>query len=248
MRISYVGITTRGKRKNNEDAFAADGTLYFHDTEDVKTGLRDVELDEGWHVFAIADGMGGHASGEVAARFSLKLLCQAFAGKGVQDEASIREAFGLIHTAILAQSDVPDRAGMGCTLTGAALSAGKAFVFNIGDSRTYQFRAGYLSQVTKDHSLRSLPGMSEAPQNQLMSSLGGGQSDYTADVWDYSSKLKSGQALVMSSDGYHEFADIDILEAILAKELDTNEIEQEVFAAQQRGSSDNTTLLVLGFK
>jgi protein phosphatase len=248
MRITYFGITMRGKRKNNEDAFAADGTLYFHDTEDVKTGLREVKIDGGWHVFAIADGMGGHASGEIAARLSLQLLCQAFAERGEQDEASIRETFDQIHAAILAQEDVTERAGMGCTLTGAALRAAKAFIFNIGDSRTYQFRSGFLSQVTKDHSLRSLPGMSEAPQNQLMSSLGGGQPDYTADVWDYSGKLKSGQALVISSDGYHEFADIDVLETILAKDLDEEEIEREALAAQQRGSTDNTTLLVLAFK
>ncbi|MFZ4616508.1 MAG: PP2C family protein-serine/threonine phosphatase [Rectinemataceae bacterium] len=248
MMLQYSGITTRGKRKNNEDAFAADGRLYFHDSEDVKTGLMKVDIDEGWHVFAIADGMGGHASGEIAARSSLQLLCQAFGEGDAQDEASLREVFDLIHAYLLAQEDKPGMAGMGCTLTGAALSAGKAYIFNIGDSRTYQFRSGYLSQVTKDHSLRSLPGMSDAPQNQLMSSLGGGQPDYIADVWDYSDKLKPGQALVMSSDGYHEFADIDVLEAILAKELDVSEIEKEALAVQERGSTDNTTLLVLALK
>ncbi|HEY1489174.1 MAG TPA: protein phosphatase 2C domain-containing protein, partial [Micromonosporaceae bacterium] len=107
-------------------------------------------------LFAVADGMGGHAAGEVASALALEQL-GALRGRADLTDADVRAAIAAANEAILSWSaDHPETAGMGTTVTGACLGgvdgAPQGFVFNVGDSRVYQFRDGVLTRVTTDHS------------------------------------------------------------------------------------------------
>ena len=113
------------------------------------------------HLFAIADGMGGYAAGEVASKEALKVLDQEaprFSGLSGQDlMGALRHTISKINMAVyeLAASK-PEYHGMGTTITGVYLPGhGEAYAFNVGDSRLYLWHRGSLVQITKDHSLVS---------------------------------------------------------------------------------------------
>lgn len=116
---------------------------------------EDAVYGEG-SLFAVADGMGGHAAGEVASALALERLAPLAARDGLRPEdvlAAIAEA----NAAILAcTAEHAETSGMGTTVTGVCLGAVAGsphwFVFNVGDSRTYRFSNDELQQVTVDHS------------------------------------------------------------------------------------------------
>ena len=117
---------------------------------------QDVPLERS-NLFAVADGMGGHVGGEVAARVAVETLEQAF--ERIPTAEGLREAFSDANTAVWRESLAnEDLRGMGTTLTAIALVGdgdGKDVLAlaNVGDSRAYVFSGGQMVQVTADHSL-----------------------------------------------------------------------------------------------
>jgi protein phosphatase len=108
-------------------------------------------------VFAVADGMGGHAAGEIASAIAIRAFA-AFDGGTAVDAPSVLSAIDAANREIL-RSAAPGsgREGMGTTLAGIALSRREAddslMVFNVGDSRVYCCRRGDLRQLSHDHSV-----------------------------------------------------------------------------------------------
>jgi protein phosphatase len=107
-------------------------------------------------VFVVADGMGGHAAGEVASALAVERI-GALAGREDLRPEDITTAIGQANDAILGCSaEHQENSGMGTTITGVCLGEVGGtphwFVFNVGDSRTYRFADDTLQQVTVDHS------------------------------------------------------------------------------------------------
>ena len=107
-------------------------------------------------LFVVADGMGGHAAGDIAATMAIRTV--EAAGERVGTEAAFAEAIDAANTAIYQASlGDPSLAGMGTTLVAACLLGGEAgdrlVVMNVGDSRAYRLRSGSLTQITEDHSM-----------------------------------------------------------------------------------------------
>lgn len=143
--VQYASRTDVGMRRAvNQDALAV--RICKDYTEWARLG----------HLFVVADGIGGHAVGDLASRICVDTLPNAFArsaGGTVEDS---------IHRAILAANKaINDRArenrefeGMGTTCTALSLSAAGAIAGHVGDSRLYRFRRGLIQQLTFDHSLQ----------------------------------------------------------------------------------------------
>ena len=149
MKVTAVGRTDIGmKRNHNEDNFL---------------------LVEDQSLFVVADGMGGHACGEVASQMAVENLARFFKDTSENEETTwpFKEEKGLMYeenrlvTAIKlanlrifesSSSDVKYR-GMGTTVVGGLFSNGTVYIGHVGDSRAYRFRAGALEQLTEDHSL-----------------------------------------------------------------------------------------------
>lgn len=130
---SDVGL----RRTNNEDAFLVRAEI----------GL-----------FAVADGMGGAAAGEVASAVFIEAAGELFASSAPAsaEQASIlvQEAFGLANARMISHvAAYPEHRGMGCTAELLVFSGERYLVGHVGDSRTYLLREGELRQITKDHSL-----------------------------------------------------------------------------------------------
>ncbi|CAA7602755.1 phosphoprotein phosphatase [Acididesulfobacillus acetoxydans] len=124
-------------RKNNEDAYLI---------------LQDRGL------LAVADGMGGHLAGEVAARMALAQLAKSAAELDTLErdtlgdwlQRSLTEANRVVYASSLAS---PERRGMGTTLTALLILRQEVLIGHVGDSRAYLWRGGELIALTDDHSL-----------------------------------------------------------------------------------------------
>jgi serine/threonine protein phosphatase PrpC len=167
--VEVTAFTHRGRvREANQDSITVAG--WVADVE--MTGLRRSRhvLDEPL-LCAIADGMGGHAAGEVASRYTIKqLAAEHFPGDGAAAVAAALD--GVNRELYQTMAVMPEYRGMGTTVVGLLLSERQAVWFNVGDSRLYRWRDGDLEQVSVDDT------PPHARSGMLTRSLGGG-----ADVW-----------------------------------------------------------------
>jgi serine/threonine protein phosphatase PrpC len=103
-------------------------------------------------VFVVADGMGGHAAGEVASRLAVETVLAAWAGAAGAAHQRLRAAIRSANVAVFDASHEAGRRGMGSTLTALAVSGREAVIGHAGDSRAYLVRNGQALQLTADHS------------------------------------------------------------------------------------------------
>ena len=186
---------------------------------------QDLPLERA-NLYAVADGMGGHAGGEVAARVAVETLQQAFERTPTAD--GLRAAFDEANLQVWSQSQAsPDLRGMGTTLTAIALVGGPGghdtiALANVGDSRAYVFSRGTLVQVTDDHSLaeeRMRHGeMTEAeaavhPQRHILTRALGVSSEVEPDMWEL--ELHTGDRVLICSDGLSNEVRLDEMASVL---------------------------------
>ncbi|MFL6151464.1 MAG: PP2C family protein-serine/threonine phosphatase [Ornithinibacter sp.] len=222
----------------------------------VRDHNEDALLDEGL-VFAVADGMGGHAAGEVASRIAIEALAHLVDHPPSREGdvvAALREANDGI---LRSQERDPGQRGMGTTVTGlTVLDAGEGehwVVFNIGDSRVYRVAGDRLHQVTHDHSeVRELldAGLIDEEEaarhpmrNVITRSLGSGQAP-DPDVWEL--PPEAGERFVVCSDGLSNELDDDEIARIALEHADPQSAADELVAAAVRaGGRDNVSVVVV---
>jgi protein phosphatase len=255
MRLTHAGTSDVGrKRTHNEDAYLL---------------LPEESL------FCVADGMGGHASGEVAARIAVEEMAEFFRMTGRDDEATwpyaMDPALGydenrvltgvkLANVRIFERAATDDRLrGMGTTLVAAFLPKGGStlLVGHVGDSRAYLFRGGALRQLTEDHSLlndflktRALTPaeiMAFPHKNVIVRALG---MQETVDVDVVREDLRDGDLVLLCSDGLSGMVpDERMAELLRAHPRDLRRASQAlVDAANDAGGNDNVTCVLVGVK
>jgi PPM family protein phosphatase len=209
-------------------------------------------------LFAVADGMGGHAAGEVAAQLAVDSVRDAFAENPT--------AQGLIEATRFANTNVIERSeadaatrGMGTTLCAAALVPNDAgtgetlVIVNVGDSRGYLLRDGELSQITEDHSvadeLMRAGQLSEEQaavdrRRHVLTRVLGMDVTVTPDRFDIDPFR--GDRVLLASDGLtNEVPDAEIA-SILRRIEDPGEAARElVRVAKTNGGADNITVIVI---
>jgi PPM family protein phosphatase len=222
----------------------------------VRTVNQDLPLERP-NLYAVADGMGGHVGGEVAARVAVETLDHAF-GRA-QTVEGLRAAFSEANAAVWHESQAnSDLHGMGTTLTAVALVGGPdgtdvLALANVGDSRAYVFSEGEMTQVTDDHSLaeeRMRQGEiteEEAavhPQRHILTRALGVSAHVETDMWEL--ELRSGDRVVLCSDGLTNEVGSDEMAAILREVDDPEEAARRlVDAANENGGADNVTVVVV---
>jgi PPM family protein phosphatase len=208
-------------------------------------------------VFVVADGMGGHAAGEVASRIVTSTLGELVGRKGLRSE-DIVSALQQANTRILESvARHPEQTGMGTTAAGlTVVTAGGSdhwAVFNVGDSRVYRFVAGSLSLVTVDHSeVRELidAGLitedeaARHPLRNVVTRSLGSEIMPTPDLWVF--PPYPGERFVICSDGLSNELSREDIRMILAEIEDPQEAaEALVRAAVDAGGRDNVTAVVV---
>lgn len=208
-----------------------------------------------WPCFLVADGMGGHDAGDVAAATALAAF-QRFASR---EWVSVDDARGAIDAArsCLESFSRAQKAGAGTTLSGVIATevdgAGYWLALNVGDSRTYRLQDGILTQLTVDHSLvqelidagalTEEAARGDHRRNVVTRALGAGASGET-DVWML--PAERGDRILVCTDGLTEELTAERIAALLNAETDPRTAAaQLVREAVQQGGRDNITAIVV---
>lgn len=232
-------------RENNEDKYE-----FFIPEDEDTLALKGA-------FYAVADGMGGHAAGQIASELALKTAIKAYYSDSSPIlEESLRAAFQTANALIYdAARAISERAGMGTTMTALVLRGEEAFVAHVGDSRCYRLRGSKLEQLTEDHTWvneqvkRGLMSREEAElspfRNVITRSLGNTPS---VEVDILSDELKVGDVFLLCSDGLTgEVSDDEIRDALL-KSPPSKAAWDLVELALDHGGRDNCTVLIVAIR
>ena len=202
-------------------------------------------------LFAVADGMGGHAAGEVASEIAVRVLSE-LAPEHPDGEALGRAIEEANRAVIQAARAGRGRQGMGTTMTAAMLEGERLVIAQVGDSRAYLLHQGKLQQLTRDHSL--MADMIEAgqltpeearthPQRSVITRALGSDAHLHPDIYEIN--VETGDRLLICSDGLSGMIFDDQIENTLRRVQDpqrcASQLVNEAIAA---GGHDNVTVIV----
>lgn len=252
MKADIYGRTDVGrKRTNNEDSFRIDEEINF---------------------FVVADGMGGHSSGEVASKMAVDVICDSmrqfvvngqkaivgkinpqFSERANQLASSVRLSNQFIYESAKTK---PQHQGMGTTVDGVLIQKNKIHIGHVGDSRVYLVREGSLHQLTQDHSVvadqvrQGLIKKEEAEQSQLKNILTRALGvDENTEVDLVETDCYEGDFVIACTDGLNKMVtDEEILKTVLEMKTPKMIAEHLVDLANAAGGVDNTTVVVACLK
>jgi serine/threonine protein phosphatase PrpC len=205
------------------------------------------------HLFVVADGVGGHAAGDVAAEIAVDTIQRVY----FEDEwhgvhGALRDAFSAAHQAILDAAGSPDRAGMGAATVAAAVNGDQLVVAHVGDARAYLIRTGETHRLTLDHSWAQeqvTAGLLTPEEAQVhryrhvITRALGVDADGSPDVME--STIQPGDTLLLCSDGLSDVAEDEDLAAAVGSR-DAEEMARAlVDLALGRGSLDNISVITV---
>jgi len=214
-------------------------------------------LDRGF-LYVVADGMGGHAAGDVASQMAVEIvLDEYYTIPDWQDPAQgLRLAIERANEAIhLRANEDPDLREMGTTIVAAVIGGNDLTLANVGDSRGYLLRGGRLQQLTRDHSwvakavedgvLTREQAREHPDRNIIYRSLGAGP---TVEVQVTTLSLAFGDRLLLCTDGLTDgLSDAEIAELAAEADLETA-ADSLISAANNRGGADNITVTLLALE
>jgi len=268
VRVDSFGLSDRGKvRTENQDHFYLGRLGRFSQmiATSLPAGELPARLEEAGYVAAVADGMGGHAGGEIASRtvlivffhllfdtpdWVLKVDDQSAQKIQERNVSRYRSLDSLL--AERARID-PSLFGMGTTLTLTYSIGLDLFLAHVGDSRAYLFREGTVRQLTRDHTrvqklvdaglLTREEAATHRLRNVLTNVLGGGAPLTDVDV--HRIELAVGDTVLLCTDGLHGVATDEEIAAILAEPASAEAACRSlVEIALERGAPDNVTAAV----
>jgi protein phosphatase len=245
LRLAVAAVTDAAGRDENQDVAAA-----------IPVGrAADSSMGEDF-LLVVADGMGGHPSGDVASQIALEVMTIAFPVLPDGDlGAALTQAYRRANEQVFQGGvDEPTRAGMGTTLTAALVHGKYATIANVGDSRGYLLRGGGLTQLTRDHTVvadeiasgRVSPEEARHdPRRNMLTHALGTNARLARDLPDiFEITLLPGDRLLLCSDGLYGVLDDADLRQTLAREDPAEAARALVALAAQRGTRDNASAVV----
>lgn len=252
MRLEYAAKTDLGRKRTlNEDNF---------------TVLTEQ------HMYTVADGMGGHAAGEVASKIAVETM-KEFITVANQDEEitwpfdinlDLPEEANQLETAIkLANNRIYQTAleqqkleGMGTTIVGLMYKNGVAYIGHVGDSRAYLVRDNKIKPLTFDHSWVNVQVMlgeiskDEArnhPMKNIITRALGTKENVEVDL--QTEEVKDQDVILLCSDGLSGLVDDDTMKQVILNGIDNldNTADELVRLANENGGDDNITLILVKF-
>ena len=237
MRTLHGRQSDQGRvRASNEDSYVANGNA----------GL-----------FLVADGMGGHAAGEVASKEAAETIERIVLSSDAQDDPGelLRKAVESANLRVYEkQRQRAEYGGMGSTLTALLFRDGKYYVAHVGDSRAYLWRDRTLSQITKDHSvvwhlyengLLQKEDLCRHPQKNLITRSIGPHPTVESDL--ESGEVRGSDVYMLCSDGLTDVLPDETISGILAQPDRTPQdlANALVASANAGGGPDNVTVVVV---
>jgi len=209
-------------------------------------------------IFVVADGMGGHAAGEVASEMAVRYVARELGSlKGLGDDqvadrmrTAIRAANGAIFQRTLTEHD---KRGMGTTVTALVLYETRFLVGQVGDSRAYLHRDGKLIQLTKDHSYVQeqvdagylTPEQARShPYSNVITRCVGANNDVMPDI--YLGTVKPQDLFLLASDGLTGMLeDPELAEVLAGDRMPQDRVDALITEANRHGGLDNITAVIV---
>jgi len=202
-------------------------------------------------IFVVADGMGGHRTGEVASQMAVSQIVE-FLKREEPSPQGLLEAFELANEAIYLAGQKPESRGMGTTCTALWLDLPYALIAHVGDSRAYLLRDGELTQLTQDHSWvadrvrQGLLSEEEARNHRWRNVITNALGSFPQSKVDLVGlKVQPGDVFLLCSDGLSGVLE----DKVLAEMVNTNPPEpavaQLVKLANEWGGPDNISAVVV---
>jgi len=246
MQLNITTVSDRGcVREHNEDMVLIGNDIFREGTKEI---MVDLNSENKKYFVAVADGMGGHNAGEIASEMVLRKINEKINGLEMnlteKDLSSkISEWVKEIHSDILneGKKDI-NKKGMGSTLIGALFYNNKIYYLNVGDSRMYRLRNGYLMQISKDHSLREITGNKDIASNIITNSFGGGEKIFV-DFASAGSKIFNEDAFLLCSDGLSDELNDEEIEETLGNKK--NAVDELLKKAKNKGGKDNISIILV---
>jgi PPM family protein phosphatase len=203
-------------------------------------------------LMVVADGMGGHAAGEIASALAVETVRRVYYELGGATPEVLAAAFLAAHRAILSWAESnPECKGMGTTCTALAVREGQAWLAHIGDSRAYLLRGDAMTQLSDDQTLvahmiregQLTPEQAQvSPINNVILEALGAKEAISPIVWADPLPLSDGDILVLCSDGLSGVvADATIAEQI-ARLPPAEACDALIEAAKAAGAPDNVSV------
>jgi serine/threonine protein phosphatase PrpC len=272
VRLDVSALSHTGHhRENNEDHFYV--AKFSRALQTITTSLPDGDLpahaEEANYVMIVADGMGGHAAGEVASRMAIATLIKLALDVPDWilrvDEGYRREIVRRSRTRVQkvgativehGQRD-PALKGMGTTLTLARSLGRELMITHVGDSRAYLMRGQQLHRLTRDHTYAQLlvdigqldaaDAATSQHRHVLTNTLGGASEEVHVDT--DRAVLEDGDRVLLCSDGLTDLVDDETILRLLGEATGSKEAcERLVQEALDRGGRDNVTVIVASFR
>lgn len=225
----------------------------------VRTGNEDrhyIDVDRG--IFLVADGVGGHAAGEVAAVIAVDIIVQRLERPIWTATQRVREAIALANNEIFKQSEAsPAHAGMTCVLTLALLNDQTLTIGHVGDSRLYAITPTGILKVTRDHSpigeredadeISELDAMRHPRRNEVFRDVGSAfhepDDDHFIEITEM--PFASDSAFLLCSDGLSDMLPSAVVERIVRQHAGHPAVVVDalLLAANEAGGRDNITVI-----
>ena len=235
-------------RENNEDSLAAMNLSQASDDEAQSVG-----------VYAVADGVGGHAAGDVASKLAVRTAIRQFIDEMTATDDMpenyqlwLRRAVTIANEVVYSKSQAEHK-DMGTTLVMAVVVGNQAHIVNVGDSRAYIVSPEGIYQITQDHSM--VNALLEAgtitheeaenhPYKNMITQAIGVESELEEDL--FTEKLNFDEYLLLCTDGLtNELSDKEIQRIILEAESSQVACENLIAATKDVGARDNIAVVVI---
>lgn len=227
----------------------------------IRAGNEDslyAEADQERGLFIVADGMGGHAAGEVASEMAVQIVSQELLS--VRNPTDPQAAAQMIQAIQVANRRIWERTiteaekhGMGTTASALLVGHGHYLIGHVGDSRIYRLREGRLEQLTKDHSYVQeqvdagflTPDQARVhPYSNVITRCIGANERVEPDL--YTGELKPGDIFLIASDGLTGMLeDTHLLRYLGAATTPGRKVDGMISEANRRGGLDNITAIVI---
>jgi serine/threonine protein phosphatase PrpC len=244
--VKFAAKTDMGQvRENNEDKFE------FYEPE-----APSILAARGC-LYAVADGIGGAQAGQIASETMLKKLIANYYDSAAPDLVNA------LYDSIVATNDyifslaqmIPERNGMGTTLTGVVFIEDRVIVAQVGDSRAYLIRDGAVRQVTLDHSwveeqvragLMTRQAAEMSPFRNVITRSIGAMPNVEPEFFE--EQARPGDVWVLCSDGLSGYVSDDEIGHIAGSQSPSEAARQFLELANARGGRDNITAFVIGVR
>jgi protein phosphatase len=267
VRVTFGGLSHRGLvRENNEDHFVVIERRRSRSV--LLTNLPEGFLSAGGataYLYAVADGLGGAAFGELASMMALRSgwdqATDAIKWTWIINDREIDDlkeraelVFRRINESLQEQArQAPERAGMATTLTCAYTVGPEAFVAHVGDSRAYLYHEGKLTRLTRDHTLAQAcldagqPVPHRSWHHMLTNCLGGPREG--VEVEFHHLPLADGDQLLLCTDGLTDRVGDEEIAGALTSTAHPQEVTQALLdLALARGGHDNVTIVLARYR